>query len=372
MGQVVVLLLGIGFILLPMVYRSFQTYKKHSNMHRKKRRSSYRPKNRDSFVDDGGIQDSFPLCEDETLFQVIETLRVSRPRRWYLYTMTALEIVFFFIFPLIILFVFDNTRVGYIFIILGMLTFFLKFFDAGSVLTEIGSLSTITFGSDSSVFQSVKGTRELRRKARLSAIVGEIQRSSSIGSWMCVFGGELLVVFIMVLMAHQQQGTETNALSNISLERDPVLLVNDFFYPPGNASIAYPTCELANDFALPLDRKTALEDYAFLTGVAYKDQPLTERALRQWFGNNVVKDNEKFVEQWRHESNYTSSPTYFKFFTFPDTPNFAVVDIRGSIVSAWRLYEVVCIVRQTIFTSTLSYFDFILHTFSKDYMGLDL
>jgi hypothetical protein len=58
--------------------------------------------------------------------------------------------------------------------------------------------------------------------------------------------------------------------------RPPVLLVDDFYYPPQNDTLAYPTCELTKGFTFSTDHdpdvatSSLLGDYAFLSAMAYE------------------------------------------------------------------------------------------------------
>lgn len=319
-------ILSIMCCLLPMATSSYRTYKKHSEVRRDvkkslakdidggeegntKERLSHRP----SFVSQN---------KGGTLFQVVETLRITRPKTWFRYALGIVEFGLFFVWPLATILVSQNTRVGIVFLCFGIFTFLLKFFDVGSVLEEVGSLGDVDFDGD----EDEQSPEELQARFRLSSLVGEIQHSSTKGLWMGIFGTELVVVLLMVLVANAQTNTKPAA-------NPPVNLVNDFFYPSNYSSIAYPTCQLTEDLNTPGARETALEDYVFIDLISYENHTSAEKGLNQWFGPGVLVDNEALVDQWRAENGYTDNPTYFKLFTIPSLPNVAIVGIRGSTVS---------------------------------------
>ena len=113
--------------------------------------------------------------------------------------------------------------------------------------------------------------------------------------------------------------------------RPPILLVDDFYYPPQEDTLAYPTCKLTKGFTFPGSDNSALGDYAFLSAMAYESSNVTAVTLDQWFGGpDKVIDEETFVSQWRKESDWALSPVSFKLFSISSAPGYAVMSIRGS------------------------------------------
>ena len=118
--------------------------------------------------------------------------------------------------------------------------------------------------------------------------------------------------------------------------RPPVLLVDDFYYPPANDTLAYPTCKLTKGFTFATPDNpdevegSLLGDYAFLSAMAYETSAITEFSIEKWLGQpDVLTDQEDFVSKWRQESGTFISPVYFKLFTINAIPNTAIMSIRG-------------------------------------------
>jgi len=114
------------------------------------------------------------------------------------------------------------------------------------------------------------------------------------------------------------------------VERPPILLVDDFFYAGVENTLLYPTCKLTKGFDFqPGNKATSLGDYSFLSALAYEKASIVNYTMSEWFGQDTIVDEEEFVAQYREESGTDMSPVYFKLFSFPSYPGYAVMSIRG-------------------------------------------
>lgn len=135
---------------------------------------------------------------------------------------------------------------------------------------------------------------------------------------------------ILVIFLGAQKGANT-IQPNERGERPPVLLLDDFYYPPQNNTLAYPTCKLTKGFEFPGQVASDLGDYAFLSVISYETSDVNKYILDKWFGGSeIVVDEEKYVTQYRKDSNTAANPVYFKLFSLPSVPGYAVMSIRGS------------------------------------------
>ena len=321
--------------LLPMVTAAWRAYKMHSDMNQDLQKEEEEGHRADQNRNDEHKTNSSNKEEKdrETMYQVFEKVRITRPRPWYCYTRMALDMTFLFFWPLIVLFRTKNYPVGAIFLILGIFTGLLRYFDASSVLSELGSLSGIDVededvmvAEDNTASNSKLHAHKLLAKSRLSEIVGSILRNDAVGRWMWFFGVLILLVFFLVLSAASSPDTKPG-------NRPPIVLVDDFYYPPQEETLAYPTCELTKGFKLPLIGNSALVDFAFFSAMAYETPNITEKVLGVWLGEpGSVVDEDVFVSTWRNESGTSDNAVYFKLFTFPALPDFALLSLRGSEV----------------------------------------
>lgn len=103
-----------------------------------------------------------------------------------------------------------------------------------------------------------------------------------------------------------------------------------FYYKPQESTLAYPTCQLTKGFDLPIDVGSDLADYIFMSALAYESFETTTHLLEKWFGGpGVVVDEDEFVREYRRDSLTASSPAFWKLFSVPSVPGFAVMSIRG-------------------------------------------
>jgi len=309
---------------------------------------------------------------DVTMFRVWETVRITKPKTWVCVTLVVLEITFFFLWPLITLYVNDNPRVGVIFLIVGFFSFLRRFWNVSTILSELGSMDTIDIETKNkkgkaaaaaaaseeeeedennnpmnvvaslhvpkSLHSAYEGAdRTLIRKARLADIVGNISNSKSVTRWMWVFGFWIVGVLVLFLGA-------VGSGDGLG-DRPPIVLVDTYYYE-GEDSLQYPTCQLTKQFTFDVVVTTAandtqqqqqqsydtlLVDYAMMSAFAYETTNVTSYILPRWFGSDDARDEDDLVAQWRIDSDTVSTPTYFKLFTFsPLVPELGIVSIRGS------------------------------------------
>jgi lipase ATG15 len=285
--------------------------------------------------------------EEDQIFQVWETLCISRPRARLCYMIFIFEIVLFFIWPLGTLYANNTNSVATVFFVLGFFTCFRIYFDPSAVLARTGM---VPIYSSRSARNSIN---KLVSQAQISEIIGKITQSPSVGRWMWVFGILVLMLYLMFLSV-------VNSDSDVSpSDRPEIILLPDFYYPP-QQSLAYPSCELTKGFRFPPEINTThLLDFAFLSAcksprfvtydvislsfsddysrirrfiatVAYEDLEISQSLLDTWFGQGVVQDEAVFVARYREETNTAKVPVWFKLFSFPSIPGFGIVSIRGS------------------------------------------
>ena len=148
----------------------------------------------------------------------------------------------------------------------------------------------------------------------------------------------MLFLAIVFLFLSAQQGSDEVKPQDRG-PRPPVLLVDDFYYPPSNDTLAYPTCKLTKGFTFATPDNpdevegSLLGDYAFLSAMAYETSSITEFSIDKWLGqSDIITDEEDFVSKWRQESGTSVSPVYFKLFTISLNPKYAIMSIRGKLL----------------------------------------
>lgn len=197
--------------------------------------------------------------------------------------------------------------------IISVFSFIRKYFDAATILCELGSMNDIDVEKEPGkkattlpIFKkylTLKGKdKTLILKSRLADIVGNISRSGSVVRWMYFFGFLVLLTFVGFLGAISQD----DGLGY----RFPIVLVDDYYYP-GENSLQYPTCAMSKGFQLSIDGQnfdTALGDYSFLSAMAYEVTNVTGYLLPQWFGEGNAIDEDAVVKQYRKDTATVGNP----------------------------------------------------------------
>jgi lipase ATG15 len=294
--------------------------------------------------------------EDAALYQVSETITITKPRAWYCWTRLMLEVAFLFIWPTATLFGSQNPLLGILFLVLALFSSLRIYFDATWILSELGSIDGVDIlmnenddaespketspaapvGYMSSVYHNVKASlmdhnrdknnkihRALLAKARTSEVIGKVSRSRSVARWMWIYGVFAFAALILMLQASEQDVLVPAG------GRPPIVQITDFYWPPA-PDLSYPSCEMTKGFKLPGIGSSSLPDYAFLAALSYETPNVTQYHLDDYFGPGVIVDEAEFVEQYRIKTGTVSNPVYFKLLSIPAIPGYGIVSIRGS------------------------------------------
>lgn len=81
------------------------------------------------------------ICE--VFMSVWETTRITELKPWACYATASAEVFFFFLWPVVSLFVFENTPIAITFLVLGIHTIPRHYFNASNLLQELGPLDKL-------------------------------------------------------------------------------------------------------------------------------------------------------------------------------------------------------------------------------------
>ena len=257
------------------------------------------------------------------LLSVWETYRITQPSTWYVYSRIFIEVVFFFLWPFIALLEKKNYPIAILFLLLSSFTFIWRYFSALDVLSTLGSITDV---KDKTVTH--------RQQYRLSEVISRVIDKKSRRLWTWIFVVFFFVMLLLTMSANNNSDTiepdQRYDYNSTGVERPPILLVDDFYYPGVDNTLSYPTCKLTKGFEFqPGDKATSLGDYSFLSALAYEKASIVNYTMTEWFGPDTIVDEEEFVTKYREESGTDKSPVYFKLFSFPLYPGYAVMSIRG-------------------------------------------
>ena len=238
--------------------------------------------------------------------------------------MTWLEIILFYLLPLLYMCIDQNAPSALLFTFLGLFSGLRHYLNPGQLLQQIGP----------GYFRRRNGLNksEWKNKNRFYKIA-ELGSDSSRSFWTAVYG--FLVVFFMltVIVAARDAKDGSTEDENYGLYEgsEVATFVSGFRYDP-QPHLPYPTCQLKKGLELG-NENAALVDYAFLSRMAYAVENDTQPILDIWFGENVTKNNVELVTEFRSvdsELNFDSTAVSYKVITFPNNPGVAIVTIKGT------------------------------------------
>jgi lipase ATG15 len=246
----------------------------------------------------------------EAVYVVSEYKRVTEATYTFCVIMFGLELGFFFIFPLVVLFLI-NWNIGVLFLIVATVSGIRHYINAAVVIEETGNMDLVGGATEEEKWEN---------KSRLNEIVEAITVGKSRKGWTMILGAGGFVFLVIFLFA-VGQSTENTATETFTY-------LQDFYYPPMSDDMRYPTCTLSSMNG-GFGANTTLADYAFLSSIAYRPENLTQPALDAWFGDIVAMDEQDIVDDFRQRKDPVNSAVFFKLVSFPEL-RLAVIMIRGT------------------------------------------
>jgi len=288
---------------------------------------------------------------DEILYQVWQSYRINKITPTVVWTTFVLEIVIFYIWPMITLFFIGNYSIAILFSIMGFISLVRHYFNAPSILKELGCIDILDekeakdeHNPDAAALKE----EDFREKSRLNFIIGKISHGRRRNVWIYVFFSIVGIFCLLFVAAYK--GASLGAPDSVP-ETLPAV---DFQYKSEHM-LPYPTCRMGNGLAAPGMENTALLDYAYLSMIAYSDSKTdeepqegksvvtgsTQEFLDIWFGvqddgQSIAVNEVEVVKRYREDNSVTSA-VEFKLICFSDPEDedgtselFCVLAIRGT------------------------------------------
>ncbi len=258
--------------------------------------------------------------KSDALYQVEESFRITEPKVGVCWVVLGLEVLFFFIIPLIALFRSSNNRVGIVFIIMGIIYLLRDVCNAPACLRELGSLDGMELNN-----REKDGAADWREKHRFGKIIGEISVGNRSNFWFRIFVF-LAVAFCLLLVSAFALGSGTGSTEAIDFAS------SDEFAYEGSKALNYASCALA-----PTDNSGnfSLADFSFLSVAASLDDDAAATSLEDWFVDTEVENLDSNVAEFQesYQSEHGASAVLYKLFDFPDQ-ELKIVAVRGTS-NAW-------------------------------------
>lgn len=251
--------------------------------------------------------------ENKSFFSVHGQFQITEPSEGYCIFVFMVQLVLFFFFPVISLFVSGNVPVGILFTVLSMVTFSMGYLSSPVALGELGSTDGLS--------GMYSNRREKWRSNHILKNTYGISSGSARKVWTKVFLFFSIAFGALTVSAFFLQAGNG---------RDFGLRYTSDFEYKGKGALQYPSCEMSNGAVDTTSTK--LLDYSFLSTLAYETKNITNTTLDTWFQDTNVINHEFIVEAFRNEyeeQNSKSSVSY-KFIGFPDK-SVAVVSVRGTL-----------------------------------------
>lgn len=273
----------------------------------------------------GGQNDDEGADATAGLHRAWETYRISRATDGLCWTMFAIEISLFYVWPLVTLSLLNNPATASLFAGVGLFSVMRYYLSASILLKEVGTIEDI--GDKPKGYRAERGKWKWKARARASTIIGNVSRGRSRNAWIAVFS--IFTAVFLILMA---VSIGTNTEDGDSAETMSYL--PDFYYPP-QPDLPYPTCRLRKGLDIPGRgiEGAALIDYTYLAVVAYLADGVTQGELDQWFGPRQATNNPEIVNEFRAKTDNAGSQVSYKLVTFESLPKFGLVTIRGTSTS---------------------------------------
>ena len=142
-------------------------------------------------IDDGRSES----CE--VLVSIWESVRITELREWACYATAGIEITVLFLWPIASLFVYENTHIGIVFLVLGLHGLPRHYFNASYFLQESGRIDDLDLGRadlsprcwscssfENKPTKEEEKHRDLDNKARIANTMRRVTRSRARSAWM--------------------------------------------------------------------------------------------------------------------------------------------------------------------------------------------
>lgn len=256
--------------------------------------------------------------ESEGIYITSVRYRITKPTRWFAFTMFGMEVFFLFFWPLVSYFAIGNWPVGILYLVFVGVTGVRYYLNAALTLEETGTMDLLD------------GETELQKwkaQSRFDEIVGNISRGRSKHVWNMILG--FFGLIYLALFAGAVGTGQEDASQGFDV---PFTYVSPelFRYQQRVDSLRYPSCTLTSDLGdSPLQ---TMADYAYLAGHAYRGTEASQEELDLYFQGLNVTDRIDLVDTIRAQT--VDSTVSFKVITAPGLKNdgdFVYLVIRGTV-----------------------------------------
>jgi len=259
-----------------------------------------------------------------SMYKYYEVYQHSRPKDSFTISAIVFEVVVLYLLPLIYL-CSTSAPSAWLFSFLGFFSFIRHHLNPRILLLESEKRKDY--------FQKhvgIKDRKQWKKKSLLYHIVSVGgDKARSFWTWTYL----LFVLFFCVIVISAANYSESNdADADYTLDESTkqyTALLPNYKYPP-QPNLPYPTCRLKKGFGSDIE----LQDFAFISKVAYVDDTKAQEYLDIWYGEGNALVNTELVAEFKESSAYIydfGTAVSYKLITFPGSPQQeAALTIRGT------------------------------------------
>ncbi|KAL7553040.1 hypothetical protein ACHAWF_016283 [Thalassiosira exigua] len=261
------------------------------------------------------------------LYRYWELHEHSIPKDGFVWTVIFFQVWFLYILPLIFLCI-NSPNSAIMFSVLGIFSGLKHYWNPRIVLKS----------SKKGYFRdSLEETMDRKKWRKKSVLYHLVAAGSDKARHFWTVTYLLFAIFMAVVAAWagKEYHYQNQSGSTMSQSQEPVTLLDDYKYL-AKPAMPYPTCEITKGFN---GTDIRLQDFAFLSKLAYIDDDSATFFLERWFGTGVAKNDVALIDEFKQSPEYEDfgfgSAVSYKVITFPAI-NSAALTIRGT-KTAWDL-----------------------------------
>ncbi len=250
---------------------------------------------------------------NEGVFLVSQQARVTKATERLCWITFSVEILLFFIYPLVALLLVKNFQLAILFFVVAGVSGMRHYINLIAVVEGIGQLNLISGAS---------AKTRWAKQSRLNDLIETISYNKTRQIWQRIFAG-CGVFGLLIFLGASKDSFESTSVGAMTL-------VNGFAWTPQADDVRYGTCDLSKSSAFGIN--ATLADFAFLSGLPYKTDEVAASQLQEWFQDTKVVEDQATVKEFREKNGFEKSPVFFRLYRFAleNGKDRGVISIRGT------------------------------------------
>jgi len=276
-----------------------------------------------------GIREDVIKSEhNAVVFRYWEIYQRSQPNDKFTGAFMTCEFIFLYFLPLLYLCLTNNANSASLFAIFGFFSALRHYLNPGILLLALNEgdyFQQKSLQGDGEK-KDWKAKRKEWRPTSLMYHIVKVGSDPTRGFWIWVYVA-FVIFFVLVVMV---AGYDAKIIHSDGFLSNTMTLTQGFTYAPV-PDLPYPTCRLKKGFG----GESKLQDFAFLSGLAYAAEDEVDSLLSSWYGaEGVATNNKAMVQEFKDSDDFAvkygefGSAVSYRFISFTGTSG--IVTIRGT------------------------------------------